>query len=131
MRSFWKRPEETESIRDIASELSFCCQTLDKESIGIIIESFGENGHFILSGDTSCNLNLPRDLQYKFDSIEADSMLNGKKLKEFQEFLVSRLLENGVYVTSNISDERYYILISKDGKWQPCVTMVTKEFTLI
>jgi len=131
MKPFWKGSEQTESIRDIVSELSLCCQTLDKESIRIIIESFAENGNFVLSGDTSCNLNLPQDLRYKFSSIEADSMLTGEKLKEFQETLVSKLLEKGEPVTSSISDGRYYLVSMKDEQLQPCVTMVPREFTLI
>ncbi|MHB8546589.1 MAG: hypothetical protein ACYDAJ_07480 [Nitrosotalea sp.] len=142
MKPFWKRSEQTEPVRDIASELSLCCQTLDKESISIIIESFAENGNFILSGDASCNLNLPYDLRYKFNSIEADSMLNDEKLEEFQETLVSKLLEKSKLVTSKISDGRYYVMnmkelqphvtmINKDVQLQPCVTMVPKEFTLI
>jgi len=133
MKPFWKRAEQTEPIRDIVSELSLCCQALDKESINIIIESFAENGNFILSGDTSCNLNLPRDLRYKFNSIEADSMLTDEKLKEFQESLVVKLKqEKGKLFSSLISDGRYYVTrIDEVGIRHTCVTMVSKEFTLI
>lgn len=124
---------DTQSVRDIVSEISSCCQTLDIESIHIIIEFFAENGNFILSGDTSCNLNLPQDLRYKFNSIEADSMLNDEKLKEFLESLVIKLKQGtGKLFSSLISDNRYYVtMVDKFGIIDPCVTMVSKEFTLI
>ncbi len=112
-----------------AEKLSKYCTTLNKESISIVFEVFGNFKKFTLTGDVAFFLNVSK--WHEFQSIAVDSTLNPEELKNFITVLRDRLEENGEEVrVVVINNKLFTIECFKNNDWYQCVVIAAKGYVV-
>lgn len=114
-----------------AEQLSKYCTTLNKESISIVLDSFGKYKKFTLTDDVAFNMNISPDLRQKFQVIAADSTMKPDELKEFIIKLRDRLEANNEVVKAVIKgDSLFTIQCLRNNNWYECVAIASKGYRI-